>query len=316
MNAFNMTCEAVAVTLPDYLDETLEAWVRTSVQEHLGECMQCAALVRDLRNIEREAAALPDLVPARDLWAGIAEHIGAPVVSLEPVVASQPETPAIRMPPETPAIRWQSETPAIAKQPAETQVREIHTLPLRRRRFAPAWLGAAAAALVVLTAGTTYLLTTRAVTPSGVPTIASVVPVTVTPLPGDAGVDSGIAAPASDPELAGPDGSAPVDSRRRGASPASGRSTSGLVSRTPAQAVYEKEIDMLQAIMTWRRAELDPATAATIEKNLKIIDDAIAESMAALQRDPASSMLSDQLTHTLDKKVELLRTAAMLRTRT
>jgi hypothetical protein len=51
---------------------------------------------------------------------------------------------------------------------------------------------------------------------------------------------------------------------------------------------------------------------AIIEKNLEIIDAAIAQSRAALARDPASMMLSEQLTHALDKKVELLRTAALL----
>jgi hypothetical protein len=84
------------------------------------------------------------------------------------------------------------------------------------------------------------------------------------------------------------------------------------VRRSTAEAVYDKEIAMLQTIMSWRKAELDPATAAIIDKNLKIIDAAIAQSKAALRRDPASSMLGDQLTHALDKKVELLRTAAML----
>jgi hypothetical protein len=51
---------------------------------------------------------------------------------------------------------------------------------------------------------------------------------------------------------------------------------------------------------------------AIIERNLQIIDAAIAQSRAALARDPASQMLDQQLTHALDKKVELLRTAAML----
>jgi hypothetical protein len=61
-----------------------------------------------------------------------------------------------------------------------------------------------------------------------------------------------------------------------------------------------------------RKAQLDPATVAIIERNLQIIDAAIEQSKAALRRDPASRMLSEQLTHALDKKVELLRTAAML----
>ena len=69
---------------------------------------------------------------------------------------------------------------------------------------------------------------------------------------------------------------------------------------------------MLQAIMRWRKAQLDPATAAIIEKNLRIIDAAIAQSKQALRDDPASSMLTEQLSNALDRKVDLLRTAAML----
>jgi len=69
---------------------------------------------------------------------------------------------------------------------------------------------------------------------------------------------------------------------------------------------------MLQTIVSSRRDQLDPATVAIIERNLNIIDAAIAQSKAALVRDPASKLLGEQLTHALDKKVELLRTAAML----
>ena len=76
--------------------------------------------------------------------------------------------------------------------------------------------------------------------------------------------------------------------------------------------MYGKEIDMLQLIVSKRRTQLDSSTVAIIEKNLQIIDAAIAQSRAALARDPASHMLDQQLTHALDKKVELLRTAAML----
>jgi hypothetical protein len=69
---------------------------------------------------------------------------------------------------------------------------------------------------------------------------------------------------------------------------------------------------MLQAIVTQRRAQLDSSTIAVIERNLRIIDAAIASSRDALVKDPASRLLGDQLTHALDKKVELLRTAALL----
>jgi hypothetical protein len=82
--------------------------------------------------------------------------------------------------------------------------------------------------------------------------------------------------------------------------------------REHSDQVYGKEIDMLQNIVSQRRTQLDSSTVAIIEKNLKIIDRAIEQSRAALAKDPASRMLDQQLTHALDKKVELLRTAAML----
>src|SRR5688500_19604340 len=101
MNTFNMTCEAVEATLPDYLDETLESWVRSSVEEHLGQCLRCAALVRDLRNIEREAAVLPDLIPVRDLWPGIESRIGTPVKAFITPSADGERDPTVVFAPET-----------------------------------------------------------------------------------------------------------------------------------------------------------------------------------------------------------------------
>jgi hypothetical protein len=82
--------------------------------------------------------------------------------------------------------------------------------------------------------------------------------------------------------------------------------------RAHSDQVYGREIDMLQNIVAQRRTQLDSSTVAIIEKNLRIIDRAIEQSRAALAKDPASRMLDQQLTHALDKKVELLRTAAML----
>jgi hypothetical protein len=79
-----------------------------------------------------------------------------------------------------------------------------------------------------------------------------------------------------------------------------------------SEALYGKEIAMLQALVSQRKTQLDPSTVAVIERNLEIIDAAIEQSKAALAKDPASMLLSQQLSHALDKKVELLRTAAML----
>ena len=85
---------------------------------------------------------------------------------------------------------------------------------------------------------------------------------------------------------------------------------------TGYEATYETEIGNLRAIVRERRTELDSSVVAEIERNLAIIDRAIAESRAALARDPNSGFLNDQLMTSLGKKVELLRTVAMLPART
>ena len=273
MTNSTMTCEAFDAALPDHLEGTLDGSLRSAVEGHLRECVRCASLVRDLRNIESEAAKLPDLVPARDLWQGIEARIAAPVIPL----ATRPE---------------------------------------RTRRFAPTWMGIAAAALIVTTAGITYTLTARSF--RGSSTVASATPV---PQSTPTRVDTGDSAN----EQASPAGvgtQRPEQSETPSEVAAATRSTNGgqessparLVNSGPApsEAVYGREIEALQKIVNNRKTTLDSSTVAIIEKNLEIIDRAIEQSKAALARDPASRMLSDQLTHALDKKVELLRTAAML----
>jgi methyl coenzyme M reductase subunit C-like uncharacterized protein (methanogenesis marker protein 7) len=81
-------------------------------------------------------------------------------------------------------------------------------------------------------------------------------------------------------------------------------------------ATYVGEIGKLQDILQTRRNELDTATIAVLTKNLKLIDQAISESKAALAADPASAFLGGRLNHAYDTKLELLRSAAMLPSRT
>ena len=82
------------------------------------------------------------------------------------------------------------------------------------------------------------------------------------------------------------------------------------------QPVYDREIEKLRGIVKTRRSQLDPKTVAVLEQSIAVIDSAIAQSRAALAKDPASGFLAEQLNHSLEKKVELLRTAAMLPART
>ena len=280
MTNSNMTCEAFDAALPDYLEGTLDDSVRASVEMHLRECVRCAGLVRDLENIRRDASALPDLVPARDLWEGIEARIAATVIPL----AARPE---------------------------------------RRTTFAPAWMGVAAAALIVSTAGITYTLTQRSLAPGQSGAVAQ-----GDPTPGQTGarIDGGtggqgspnaIATASNQIERGDSTGNSTnvsqvseASAQRRGTA-ASLASQSQNPSGQP-EAVYGKEIAALQQIISQRKTQLDSSTVVIIEKNLRIIDAAIEQSRAALARDPASLLLSEQLTHALDKKVELLRTAALL----
>lgn len=274
MTNSDITCEAFDAALPDYLEGTLDESMRASVDGHLRECVRCTGLVRDLEGITKEAAALPDLSPSRDLWAGIEPRIAAPVISLG-------------------------------------------ASPAKRRRFAPAWMGIAAAALIVSTAGITYVLTARTLRYSAAaPTDsapARIQPSVVTP-----GEDTAAPATTGSTEIASPSSSAISRLAQNGQTGTSRPVVrASLASRaqseaTPSDAIYGKEIEMLQNVVRQRKAQLDPSTVAIIEKNLQIIDVAIEQSRAALVRDPASRLLSQQLTHALDKKVELLRTAAML----
>ena len=178
----------------------------------------------------------------------------------------------------------------------------------RAVRVRRAWRGpaAAAAALVVLTAGVTHYLTRAslavparaqvAVAAPALPTAPSVVEPTATI------VSTSTERPAA------------ADATVRG-TPSSARLASAQPVADAADPVFASEISKLRKIVRERRSELDPATVSVLEQSIADIDSAIAQSRAALAKDPASGFLATQLNHSLEKKVELLRTAALLPTR-
>lgn len=279
MTTNGMTCAELDERLSDHLEGELGATGRRSIEAHLASCARCTSLVRDLERIRADARALAPLPPARDLWEGIARRIEAPVV-------------AITAPPLAPNVAP------------------------RRRWSERARLGAIAAALVAVTAGVTYTLTaSRAgrpgpgVTDVAVTTRSSVTGGDTTLAPGrDASRDAATPAP---PQLASADS---ATARGPGAAEQGreSRASAQEVRNAPAGVTYSREIDRLRTIFRQNRSQLDPRTAAIIEANLKIIDEAIAQSRAALAQDPASGFLTDQLNTALGKKLELLRTAALL----
>lgn len=77
----------------------------------------------------------------------------------------------------------------------------------------------------------------------------------------------------------------------------------------PAERDYQSAIADLQGVLDSKRAQMAPETVETLERNLRIIDAAIAESRAALVKDPNSRELTDMLSATYDAKVKVLRQA-------
>jgi len=74
-----------------------------------------------------------------------------------------------------------------------------------------------------------------------------------------------------------------------------------------AQAQFEKAIEDLEKVAKANQQALDPGTAATIEKNLGIIDQAIADNRVAVKAEPASVAARETLFEALRTKVTLLQ---------
>lgn len=163
-----------------------------------------------------------------------------------------------------------------------------------RRTHSRAWISTrVAAALVLLTAGTTYVVARMTNSPASTQPARQVAANTTPPAQ----------TPAS-PE-AQPKPTAPTPSN-----------VQPVARKQTTEATYAAEISALHAIVEQRTAQLDPHTRAVITHNLQVIDSAIAESRRALAQDPHSALLADQLDQVLSTKMELLRTVALLPSRT
>lgn len=225
------------------------------------------------------------IAPTRDLWPGIESRISARVLPLGEATAS---TTASRARLHHARPRWTSWVP----------------------------MAAAAAVLISASASVTYVLTKHGDTtipPSNAPTTIAANPVSASvPVTLPAGVPVDV----SRREVAASAAQKEHQSSLQKAAPPSAQ----LVSHRDDQgdigadtrAIYDEEITTLRSAVEARRSQLDPATVKTIEQNLRVIDNAIAQSRAALAKDPKSQFLSSQLDRSLAKETDLLRAAALL----
>jgi hypothetical protein len=265
----------------DQLADTVAHYLERSVDaQTAARVEQHAVSCEDcgaLLALRIEAASLPELVPSRDLW---------------PEIAARIETPVVELP--------------------GTAVRTAGHAQHRMRNRA--WLGLAAAALIVVTATITREVTKASIQASNV---AAPAPVRVAQVPPRDSAPAIVApAPAAAPVVA-----TKLPVAKVAAPPA--KTTSRLVANrtaptspsVTAEQTYDREISRLRAVVSRRRGQLDSGTVATIEKNLIVIDDAIKQCKLALRKDPASRFLMESLNDAMDTKVQLLRTAATLPTK-
>lgn len=107
------------------------------------------------------------------------------------------------------------------------------------------------------------------------------------------------------------------DTTRRASDTASAFAAPRVQTATPGDVVsleqeYMATTASLRDALDKERSTLSPATIATVERNLKIIDDAITEARDALIADPANTILRDMLRKSHQQKIDFLRRTTTL----
>jgi hypothetical protein len=79
-----------------------------------------------------------------------------------------------------------------------------------------------------------------------------------------------------------------------------------------AEATYDAAVSDLRKVLDAGRGRLDSTTLRVLERNLAIIDSAVADAQRAVASDPQNAYLNAYLARTMRRKVDLLRQAATL----
>ena len=79
-----------------------------------------------------------------------------------------------------------------------------------------------------------------------------------------------------------------------------------------ADAQYDAAVLDLERALNERRNDLNPRTVEILERNLKLIDPAIAQARQALEGDPGNQYLNRHLVESRHRKLELLRRATAI----
>jgi anti-sigma factor RsiW len=220
-----MNCNDYRDAIAEFVDGALDAAGQRELERHVAGCADCRALVADLKSIQATAFTLERHQPPARAWTAIRERIAA-----EPL----PDTRGR-------VLAWP-----------------------RTRTAWGVWMAAAAALLIVTTAGIFSIVNEPA------------------PTHQDAAATS---TPADDTPTA----------------------ASIAAELHAAEEHYDKAIRGLEQIARSQSNELDPQTAAVLQKNLQVIDQAISDSRAALNQQPTSTDVQDSLFDAMRTKVAVLQ---------
>ncbi len=86
----------------------------------------------------------------------------------------------------------------------------------------------------------------------------------------------------------------------------------GVATASFADAQYDAAVSDLERVLRDHRQRLNPRTVLVLERNLRIIDDAVREARAALAVDPANPLLNATLADVRRRKLQLLRQATSI----
>jgi len=267
-----MSCEDYNEAIGELVDGSIRPKAKEALERHLQACQSCRSLVADLRRIHEAAASLPPTTPPLTLWPRIANRLKARGV----------------------------EEARAGQEGREGQERRGGQVG-REGAGRPGWFGSlggwimatparaavlASAAVLVLAAATAFLLFRPGVAPRGAapgtPAPAATAPATA---PGTIAETSVPPVNANNAELV----------------------QSVEMELSQAEQHYEKAIAGLEQIAKAGEGTLDPQIAATLQKNLAVIDQAIQESRTALQSQPTSQLAQESLFEAFKRKVALLQ---------
>jgi anti-sigma factor RsiW len=232
----------------------------------------------DLNDRDREAieAHLPTCATCRETVAELREL-------LSQARALEPSPPAVDLWPSIAARIEAGSRPASMRQPARWKAWRL-TLSLPQASLAALGLVAVTAAAMWWTVGQAPRLVTRGPSVSGDRT-STVGPGPAAPSP----VDS-------------------IDRSARASVPTLARADQSLAAAF-SDPQYDATIAELQLVLDHERSRLDPKTVQVVEKNLRIIDRAVADARRAVLADPSSLYLREHLAQVMMQKVDLLRQA-------